>query len=281
MTPSFQELTKARLADHKAGVLRIVENGIWRKNRKSYPHILPIPDQQLNILPAIRESFWRWFQGRGIKLHSDFHHLNSSQALCFNLFFPLMLDGEQHLSMLGDALGISSDFTDGACFEFQPHDAEGTSFDFAVPRRGGGRVYFEIKYTESKFGAASADERHLTKFKEIYEPRVAGRFEQPYCTVKGFLAHYQIVRNIWHLSETSDDRVVFLFPRGNDILRRQEHKLRSCATEPFRSRIRVVYLEDLISSLRGRCIQHSIQATAIREFEEKYFPQSHSPFGIA
>jgi hypothetical protein len=177
--------------------------------------------------------------------------------------------------MVGDALGINSDFTDGACFEFRPHDAEGTSFDFAIPRRRGGRVYFEIKYTESKFGAASADERHLKKFKEIYEPRVAGRFEQPYCTVEGFLAHYQIVRNIWHLRESSDDLVVFLFPRGNDVLRRQENKLQSCATEPFRSRIRVGYLEDLISHLQGRGILPGIQSSAMREFEEKYFPLSH------
>lgn len=269
---SFQKLTKSKLAAYKTQVLGIQENGIWRKNQLPYPHILPIRHQRLNILPSIRDPFWHWMKGQGIKLHSDFHHLNSSQALCFNLFFPLLLDGEKHLSAVGDALGISPNFMRGAAFEFQPHEVEGTSFDFSIPRRCGGRVYFEIKYTETKFGAARADDRHLQKFKDIYAPRINGRFEQPYCEAEAFLAHYQIARNIWHLSETSDDVVVFLFPKASDALRRQEAILHDCATELFRSRVRVVYLEDLIRHLRRRDGQEDLQTSALTEFEDKYFP---------
>lgn len=269
---SFQDRTKSRLTTYKAGVLGVTENGVWRRNQKPYSHILPSSYRQLNILPVIREAFWRWFQGQGIKLHSDFHHLNSSQALCFNLFFPLLLDDERHLDVVGEALGIAPDFSPGARFEFQPHEVEGTSFDFAIPRASGGHIYFEIKYTESRFGAASADERHLKKFKEIYGPRVAGRFEDPYCRAEGFLANYQVVRNIWHLNETADDLVVFLYPRENKFLRQQEGILRGCATQPYKNRVRVMYLEDLVSYVRGRVIRHSLQSSAIREFEAKYFP---------
>jgi hypothetical protein len=31
-------------------------------------------------------------QRRRIRLHSDFHHLNSSQTLCFNLLFPMLME---------------------------------------------------------------------------------------------------------------------------------------------------------------------------------------------
>jgi hypothetical protein len=41
-TDDFQRRAKASLAAYKHEVLGVAENGIWRKNRLPYPHILPI-----------------------------------------------------------------------------------------------------------------------------------------------------------------------------------------------------------------------------------------------
>lgn len=270
--PQFQNKTKSHLAAYKRQVLGVAEDGIWRKNKQPYSHILPIAEQQLNILPSIREEFWSWFKGRGIKLHSDFHHLNSSQALCFNLFFPLLHDGEEALEMVMAALGIHEEPAEGAAFEFQPNTIEGTCFDFSIPTKSGSRVYFEIKYTESGFGKTQADAKHLDKFHSIYRPMLSGRFEESYCDVDRFLANYQIVRNIWHLKEDSGELVVFLYPGANRLLRQKEPVIRSCAVEPFRSRVHIAYLEKLIAALREdrRCTDR--EATAFAEFQEKYLP---------
>jgi hypothetical protein len=49
------------LSDYKHKVLGVEEDGIWRRNRKRYSHILPQEKYQLNILPSFRDEFWRWF----------------------------------------------------------------------------------------------------------------------------------------------------------------------------------------------------------------------------
>jgi hypothetical protein len=268
----FQKEIRAHLAVYKREVLGLAENGVWRKNGQPYPHILPIDQRRLNILPSIQDDFWRWFDGRRIKLHSDFHHLNSSQALCFNLFFPLMSGNGRALEMVMDALGIREQPTAGAAFEFQPNEIEGTCFDFAIPTASGARVYFELKYTESDFGAARADARHLDKFHRVYQPGLVGRFDDPFCVAEYFLANYQIVRNIWHLNHAAGDVVVFLYPGANSLLHQKEEIIRNCAIEPFRSRVHIVYLESLIAALRQdtRCTDGQISALA--EFQAKYLP---------
>jgi hypothetical protein len=270
-TNQFQKGTKVHLAAYKRQMLGIPEDGIWRKNKKSYAHILPITKQRLNILPSIREDFWRWFEGRGINLHSDFHHLNSSQAMCFNLFFPLLLENERALQIVLDALEIRDESAAGAIFEFQPDDIERTCFDFTIPTSSGSRVYFELKYTESHFGKARADAEHVDKFQRVYRPRVTGRFDESFCRAEPFLANYQILRNIWHLN-SARDVVVFLYPSANRLLRQEEAVIRSCAIEPYRSRVHIVYLENLLALLQQDRRSSDREITALAEFQAKYFP---------
>jgi len=159
------------------------------------------------------------------------------------------------------------------CFEYQPDLTEGTCIDFSLPLQSGARVNFEIKYTESEFGSAKADSEHKRKFNETYKPRLAGRFKEPFFCETWFLEHYQIARNIWHMNEGAGDIAVFLFPKANSYLRREEDTIRTCALEPFRSRIRIVYLEDLILGLKRELepsdTEHRQQ---LKEFRQKYFP---------
>ena len=269
----FQSRTKLRLAQYKREVLNVHEDGIWLKNRQPYPHILPAAQRQLNILSAFRDQFWAWFDQQDIRLHSDFHHLNSSQALCFNLFFPLLMPVGEGLPSIVKILGLTGTPIAGARFEFEPDRVEGTNFDFTIPLDTGSRIYFEVKYTENGFGSAKADDEHLFKFQNIYQPRTSDRFEASYCTAAGFLKNYQIVRNLWHLDLTAGDTAVFLFPRANGALKRTETTLRACLLEPYRSHVIVAYIEDLISGL-GADPKSKSENSALSEFRKKYFPIS-------
>jgi len=267
----FQQRAKRWLSAYKRDVLGVEEDGIWVRNREAHPHILPKKEQRLNILPRFRDEFWEWFPGQRINLHRDFHHLNSSQALCFNLFFPLMKGDGKGLVTLLSAMGIAGLPKAGTSFEYEPYPDEHTCIDFSVLLQSGARVNFEIKYTESGFGSAKADSEHSGKFKKVYESRLIGRFTESFCCEAEFLKHYQIARNVWHLNEAAGDIAVFLFPKANTCLRQQEPIIRACALEPFRSRIRIVYLEDLIRDLR-ECLAgtDTQQGQHLREFSARY-----------
>ena len=281
----FQQRTKQWLSKYKREVLGMEEDGTWR-NGKRYPHILPKKEQRLNILPTFRDDFWSWLQEQHvqfgpdhIRLHRDFHHLNSSQALCFNLFFPLMMRGGQGLSPLLSILGVDGvpdleGYSRATHFEFQPVPAEGTCIDFSLLLKSGARVNFEIKYTEVEFGTAELDDSHMAKFEHVYKPRLKGRFAEPFCRAEHFLKHYQIARNIWCLDEEGNDFAIFLFPKANMFLAQAEETIRMCAVEPFRSRVRLVYLEELIIGFYRRARRSdSALRQHLEEFRSKYFPE--------
>ena len=266
---------KCSLSSYKRVVLGVEENGIWVQNGQRYPHILPQERYQLNIPASFRDEFWEWFRNQRprIPLQRDFHHLNSSQALCFNLFFPMLRENGQALGALLSALKIEGMPKKEACFEFQPDSNEGTCIDFSLPLRSGGRVNFEIKYTESDFGSAKADGAHLDKFERTYRSRLSGRFEESFCCAAQFLEHYQIARNVWHLNEVAGDIAVFLFPKVNTRLRHEEPLIKACAVEPFRSRIRIVYLEDLVLDLfKTLKPDEMVRRQQLEEFRAKYLP---------
>jgi hypothetical protein len=50
---------------------------------------------------------------------------------------------------------------------------EGTNFDFCITTKS--KRFFELKLTEERFGTAKADESHLTKFQNIYLPKMEGK----------------------------------------------------------------------------------------------------------
>jgi hypothetical protein len=262
------------LCNYKRDVLRIEKDGAWLRNGRPYCHILPKEEYQLNILPSIRDEFWKWFISQDIQLHSDFHHLNSSQALCFNLFFPLIMAEGRELPALLAALTIA-DAPDGLpSFEFQPDINEGTCIDFSLPLRSKARVNFEIKYTESEFGSAKTDRVHLEKYENTYKQRLNGRFEEWFCNASQFLKYYQIARNVWHLNEQNGDIAVFVFPKANGFLKEKEGIIKSCAVEPFRSRIKIWYLEDVINGLEAEFRNKGVaERQYLSEFRMKYLPK--------
>lgn len=270
---TFEGRVKKHLALYKRDVLQVLEDGIWPGNGKPYPHILPKKYGKLNILPAFRYEFWTWLDPEHIRLHRFFHHLNSSQALCFNLFFPFLNREGEKLEAIVQALGFAEELASGACFEFEPDPSEGTNFDFIIPLSSGRRILFEVKYTESGFGAARDDEEHRTKFQDTYRLRTAERFEAPFCSQASFLRNYQILRNLWHLDLEKEDTAVFLIPRANESLRRAEAIIRSCLLPPLRERAKIVYLEDLLSRLGASSeVSGSYKKGALAEFKAKYFP---------
>src|SRR6266550_6094280 len=104
---TYQQRLNKHLAEYKRSTLRIVEKGVYfhRGTKHLYDHILPTKALWLNVLEPFRDPL-RSFFGKNprLKRHRYFHHLNSSQAFAFNLFFPYFNGGPEAASALLRAL---------------------------------------------------------------------------------------------------------------------------------------------------------------------------------
>ena len=116
--------------------LGIEEEGtfVFRGKARKYGHILPKPLAWLNIPEPFRKEV-REFVERDdrITLHKYFHHLNSSQALAFALFYPYWVRSVRTLSCASVSGPPVSTWWD---FERIPEPDEGTNVDGLVDVEG-------------------------------------------------------------------------------------------------------------------------------------------------
>lgn len=108
----YQDILKVHLAEYKRTQLGITESGIFYRNGRAYEHILPAAQAMLNVFDEARPTLKKLLEKKQIKLHRDFHHLNSSQAFAFNLFFSYFDGDATASSTLLRALGQQGKLTD-------------------------------------------------------------------------------------------------------------------------------------------------------------------------
>ena len=177
------------------------EKGTWRGIEKD--HIVDIPGKsRLDIIREIMRNDGLTEQGLDLftKPHSDAHHLNSSQVLCYEFFRPMIsrvdkkkrwgYAGVKMVRFVRKTLGV--DISEGAkcCFEYEDPEmrdkfkeivkngrGEKSQYDFYVEDKEI-KIYFEIKFTEPSFGgwtknkktSDKAIENHCAYIQEGYKP---------------------------------------------------------------------------------------------------------------
>ena len=105
---SYQDDLKKHLVEYKRRhLLDISEPGdfLYRGQLVRKDHILPTENASRNLLEEARPQACAFFVDYPTKRHQFFHHLNSSQAFAFNLFFPYFSGGPESSSALLRALG--------------------------------------------------------------------------------------------------------------------------------------------------------------------------------
>lgn len=270
---NFQEMVKCSLGTYRKENLGIQDAGEFRYRGRDIPkeHILPTEYMTSNIIKDIRDDFYSSSISH-IDFHKYFHHLNSSQALCINLFFPLIFEEKLHLIL--DLLGIPKDPITDACFEKESEMETGvgrkTNFDFYLRLSKATKVYFEIKYTESEFGKAINDSEHRAKFANTYLPLLKdnGYINPEFRDANRFLDSYQIMRNLCHIGEHSF--VVFIYPEANHKIHNQAQTAREInLTDEGRSKFRILTLESTIDEILKQ-VQTSRLKKHYQEFKVKY-----------
>jgi hypothetical protein len=202
-------------------------------------------------LETVRGDCWRHVEANAIQLHEYFHHLNSSQAFAFNLFYPFVSPKRADCDILLQALGLAPEAIADCQFEAILDAAEGTNLDCCLTGNDGHRVGVEVKLSEQRFGSAGNDESHRQKRDVIYAPRLYGKVHPDAMTDEVFFRNYQILRNVSYADPTSGHRTVFLLPWENARLRRGLTRfLERFLLPAIRPFVKVVYAEDVVDSLR-------------------------------
>jgi hypothetical protein len=247
MTTSYQQSLQSHLADYARNSLNVLEKGTYRG--KTYPHILPKSLQALNLLETPRAALQAYLKTHpSIKLHMYFHHLNSSQAFAFNLFFPFFSSGQGPARALSRALGVDQNVTSDWEFEHIAAPDEGTNAD-VMWRTPEASVFCEVKLSETGFGTTRNDLEHQRKLAKIYRPRLKSIVSSDFLHETAFFKNYQLLRNISLLASNEKDRLVLLLPRANRSLHKPLQMILSGVGPQFRQRITVAYIEECLSSL--------------------------------
>ena len=226
--------------------------GLWRE--KPYCHIL-FAENKEQKKGAIKKNLLK-----GVKAdmlanpHTDAHHLNSSQILCYNFFRPLIDKNGGASQSLVDLLlnqGISIEKGAKCTFEYADDLGDETQFDFHI-KSGETEVFFEIKYTENCFASYSKESSARTQYKERY----AVQFGKQNCLVekpqdendfiKKAKNDYQLYRNALRITD-ENKYLVLLYPKGNGAVDNQAEKfVKNKIKDEYKDNIQRVFWEDLV-----------------------------------
>lgn len=276
---SYQKKIKDHFEKNKEKWFGKIENGKWRNSENIYPHILPKEKEILNLLPIYRNSLDKYLDinKRTINKHIYFHHLNSSQAMCLNFFYPLIV--EKELDIILKIIGLDEKVDYQNIHFEKASDVEKnknyrpTSFDFYIKTTSGKNVFFEIKYTEQKFGKAKLDELHINKFNDVYKDNL-NVIKEEYHNQKFFLDNYQILRNLICIDENS--YVCFIYPNGNKKIKEQAEKAKSeFLKNEVKNKFKHLTWESVVDYAEKNVKNENIKKQ-LDDFKEKYKIQSIS-----
>jgi len=268
---TYQDKLKKQLSEYKLHELDIAEPGFHKGKYEvhRYQHILPRTEEGRNLLAAARPRGMTFLKANPRKRHQYFHHLNSSQAFTFNLFFPHFDSGGSAASSLLRAFGRGHKL---AAWELEavPLPNEGTNIDASWTTADGEKTICEVKVSENDFGSAKVDARHLDKLSMIYQPVLQGNVVPACLETKEFFRGYQFYRNVWHLVQRDVNRLVFLLPRANRPLWKKVHDLRSKVLGHVSPRISIVAIEDVLSALIADSCNPAMLREHAKQMARKY-----------
>jgi hypothetical protein len=224
---NFHDKVKEHLGIYKTKELNISKKGIFKYKEEDYyhDHILPSDAKEFNIMEPYRHDFYSSDYSK-ISFHKYFHHMNSSQAMCINFFYPLIK--EQQLDRIPSMLNIPGGVrynVENTCFEkvseLEESFTKKTNFDFYMKLNSDIDLFFEIKYYEKEFGKGEKNQEHRQKFQDTYWPILNANpaIKDCFKNEDAFLDNYQIMRNLIHINPSS--YVTFILPEENLKIKKQ------------------------------------------------------------
>ena len=267
----FTTRIKKHLSDYKVKNFPGLEDGTWRNNKQSYSHIFAECNKFDNLLKPYNAELTSYIKTSKTTLDSNFHHLNSSQAMCLNFFYPLYKEGK--LEIITDYLGLTNEKInyETVCFEKNGLEIDyrkrSSKFDFYFETFSNKKVYFEIKYTEGNFGKSSRPNENT--FNNLYSLHLTS-IKEDFHNVESFYANYQILRNLIHIDDNS--YVVFVYPEDNKVVKREVSKVKTKFLNPD-------YLNHFIEAEWNNFFKYVSKTITSSKLQEHYSEFNRRYFG--
>jgi len=267
---TYQKKIKAHLKGYKNDNFKEIEDGKWKRNKKTYCHIFPEDKWKLNLLTPYEYELEKYIEEKKIKKHTDFHHLNSSQAMCLNFFYPLIK--EKELDIILKIIGFDKDEKvnyNSVCFEKKSkvEKKNKTCFDFYLETESEKKLFFEIKYSEQDFGKGNENEERKKKFENDYKNNL-NSIKDKFHNSKDFLENYQILRNLVCIND--DSYVCFLYPSENKAIKNKSKDVPSNFLKAeFHKNFKNITWEELVSFTDKESENQNIKKQ-LKKFKEKY-----------
>ena len=269
---------RSKVLDHmkkyKEKFLRVKET--VSINGRSYSHILPEKYYEMNFSRDVKDKLVGSKYLSSIHWHRYSHHLNSSQVMAVNFFYPLLKYRE--LDTLLMLMGIEdeivydpSHISFSKISEIEETQGRKTCFDFHFKLKSGKEVYVMSKYTDGCYGKA-LDEEFTKKYEETYKPLLekSGIIKEEFKTEKFFLENYNFMRSLVHLSE--DSYLLVIYPRENWQIREKALKVEEeILNEGFKEHYIPVVWEDLLDHLIDKMRNYDVARFYESWFKDKYF----------
>lgn len=271
---AFREKVLSHMVRYREKFLRIPEEASVLG--KSYGHILPEKHYHENFLPPVKEDLITSPYLANVNWHRFSHHLNSSQVLGVNFFYPLLKSGELknflELFQMPDAASYdAAHLTFSKLSSVETEVRRKSCFDFYIDLQQGESLYVLTNYTDGCFGRAEK-ETFKEKYEGVYEPLLlaSAMIKEEYKKEDFFLAEYRYMRSLLHLEEKSS--LLVLLPKENFALREkalyfQEYVL----TEEGRARFYPVVWEEMLERLLMNLTDHELSRYYETALKDKYF----------
>jgi len=267
---SFQKQVREHLCSYKHDNYPCIPSVNWRG--KKYFHIFPDEYKYYNIIDAYRQKFIS-SKFNSIKLHNDFSHLTSSQALGINLLYPLI--DTNKLELLLEAIGLPNEVVRYESVEFEKSGIErffsdlnfSTKFDFYLETQSNKKIYFKIKYYENSLGYSRISKTHVKRYDLIYS-KLLHPFIQKYQSQEVFFRHYKIMKQLVHINQ--DTYLIYICPRANRSLSSQLDFVHDeVIKEDYRDYFINADLEDIINYFKA-CLSNIDLLKHYHAFIDKY-----------
>lgn len=225
-------------------------------NGTVYHHILPDDKKIKNIIDDdYNKSLIANIKAGDIHLHKDFGHLNSSQAMCLNLFNPLI---ESNLFSFFEV-----EDKEEAVFEKVIYDS--TNLDFFVKGKTK-EINVEVKYTEDA-GSGNPDQERIDNiYRANLDKLSAGKKT---ITDDLFSKKYQLFRNMI-LALTPNSYCYFVYPKfRKDLDDEINGVLKNYVNEDYHNRIKILHVDDIVDSILEGDYDQKLK-DYYKEFKKKY-----------
>lgn len=243
---------------------------------REYGHILRDKDYERNFPFQVTDKLLNSKFLKPIKWNRYSHHLNSSQVMTVNFFYPLIRYRE--LGAFLALAGIEDEVVyDPEHLQFiktsNKENIEGrkTFFDFYMKLKSGREVFIETRYTEGAYGRAN-NESHHDKYKELYESMLKSSLfvKEDYKNESFFLEHYNFMRGLVQMDENST--LLLLYPRENWAIREKalfikDQLITKSSQEQYIPLVWENVLEALMKNIKNNDVAYYYDGW----FKDKYF----------